>query len=195
MRIITGQFKGRKLLDPIGRTTRPITHRVKVSLFDILTPWMPDAAVADLFSGTGSMGLESLSRGARHVWFAEKDRPALDRLKRNIETIGTGERSTIWPGDILRRLPSRLETLTDKLDVIFLDPPYVMAEAWLSGEDTPDVAAGRKLLTALNAALADDGLVVLRTAARCPEPPPVGALTCQRRAVYGTMALNFLGRE
>ena len=69
MRIIAGEFRGRKLLGPETDVTRPITDRVKQSLFDILTPYLPQARVYDCFAGTGSMGLECLSRGAKHVTF------------------------------------------------------------------------------------------------------------------------------
>src|SRR3954463_10464834 len=85
MRIIAGEFRGRKLLAPEGDITRPITDRVKQSLFDILTPEIEGAKVYDLFAGTGSMGLECLSRGAKHSTFFESDRSAVTRLKKNIE--------------------------------------------------------------------------------------------------------------
>ena len=84
MRIIAGEFCGRKLLSPEGDTTRPITDRVKQSLFDIVSPYIEGAAVYDCFAGTGSMGLECLSRGAAHVTFFELDKSAGERLRRNI---------------------------------------------------------------------------------------------------------------
>ncbi|HEX2971347.1 MAG TPA: RsmD family RNA methyltransferase, partial [Tepidisphaeraceae bacterium] len=87
MRIIAGEFRGRKLLSPEGDTTRPITDRVKQSLFDILTPLLPEAVVYDCFSGTGSMGLEALSRGAAQATFFEADRSALARLRQNIDAL------------------------------------------------------------------------------------------------------------
>src|SRR5205809_4215568 len=87
MRIIAGEFRGRKLLPPEGDATRPITDRVKQSLFDILTPHIEGARVYDLFAGTGSMGLECLSRGASYATFFESDRSALERLNKNIATL------------------------------------------------------------------------------------------------------------
>src|SRR3954451_21285520 len=102
MRIIAGEFRGRKLLAPESDTTRPITDRVKQSLFDILTPMIPDAVVYDCFAGTGSMGLESLSRGAARAIFFERDRSALQRLKRNIEALGVVDRSGVVSEDIFR---------------------------------------------------------------------------------------------
>src|SRR5215212_10183115 len=106
MRIISGQHRGRKLLPPESDTTRPITDRVKQSLFDILTTWWgghscpPSFRVYDLFAGTGSMGLECLSRGAAHSAFFESDRSALDRLKKNIASLNLTPQSQIIPGDL-----------------------------------------------------------------------------------------------
>ncbi|MGH7214480.1 MAG: RsmD family RNA methyltransferase [Tepidisphaeraceae bacterium] len=103
MRIIAGEFRGRRLLAPEeAGTTRPVTDRVKQSLFDILTPSLDGAAVYDCFAGTGSMGLEALSRGARHVTFFEADRSAGARLRRNIQTLGVAKRSHIITGDLFR---------------------------------------------------------------------------------------------
>src|SRR3954463_11454418 len=88
MRIIAGEFRGRRLLPPEGDTTRPITDRAKQSLFDILAPRIEGSRVYDCFAGTGSMGLECLSRGAAAVTFFESDRSALARLRKNIDAVG-----------------------------------------------------------------------------------------------------------
>src|SRR5215218_1934949 len=100
MRIIAGEFRGRRLLPPETEATRPITDRVKQSLFDILAPLLPDARVYDCFAGTGSMGLESLSRGASHATFFETDRSAAGRLRRNIETLKVQDQSTVVTQDL-----------------------------------------------------------------------------------------------
>ena len=125
MRIIAGRHRGRKLLPPEGDVTRPITDRVKQSLFDILAPTIPDARVYDCFAGTGSMGLECLSRGAAAVTFFEADRPALVRLGSNIAAIDDEQRSRVVGGDLFRWFDAS-PTLadTDRVDLIFLDPPY-----------------------------------------------------------------------
>lgn len=193
MRIITGQFKGRRLLAPRGQGTRPITDRVKVALFDIMTPLLPDAAVADLFCGTGSLGLEALSRGSRHCWFAERDRSAVALLKRNVQAVGAAERATIWQGDVLRRLRAWLGGLPGPLDVVFLDPPYAMARKWRQIEDDPQAGrgAGDRLLKALAGALSNDGVVVFRTARSLAPARVPPSLTLDRRREYGSMALDF----
>src|SRR3954452_2704479 len=121
MRIIAGEFRGRKLLPPEGMTTRPVTDRVKQSLFDILTPLLPDARVYDCFAGTGSMGLECLSRGAASAVFFEADRSAVGRLRRNISTLGVDDRSQVVPTDLFRWFPAA-PVPTRPADLIFLDP-------------------------------------------------------------------------
>ena len=128
MRIIAGQFGGRTLLPPQGDVTRPITDRVKQSLFDILTPSIPEATVYDCFAGTGSMGLECLSRGAAHVTFFEADRPALARLNQNIMNLRVADKTRIIPGDLFKwfgRATIRPEMAGQiGADIVFLDPPY-----------------------------------------------------------------------
>ena len=123
MRIIAGEFRGRKLLPPIGDATRPITDRVKQSLFDILTPHIEGAHVYDVFAGTGSMGLESVSRGAAHATFFEADRSAQNLLKQNIAALKVESRSKIIPGDLFRWFAASPVPAT-KANIIFLDPPY-----------------------------------------------------------------------
>jgi 16S rRNA (guanine966-N2)-methyltransferase len=122
MRIIAGEFRGRNILQPASDVTRPITDRVKQSVFDILTPLLSDAIIFDLFAGTGSMGLECLSRGAKSVHFFEADRSALERLRKNINTLGLSNRSTIVAGDLFKWF-EKTETRVHA-DLLFLDPPY-----------------------------------------------------------------------
>ncbi|HEY8667483.1 MAG TPA: 16S rRNA (guanine(966)-N(2))-methyltransferase RsmD [Tepidisphaeraceae bacterium] len=122
MRIIAGEFRGRKLLPPITDSTRPVTDRVKQSVFDILTPLLEDAIVYDCFAGTGSMGLECLSRGAKRVTFFESERTAAARLKSNISTLKLDDHCKIITGDLFQWFadPRR----TDQATLLFLDPPY-----------------------------------------------------------------------
>jgi 16S rRNA (guanine966-N2)-methyltransferase len=123
MRIIAGEFRGRVILPPGSDQTRPITDRVKQSLFDILTPDLTDAVVFDLFAGTGSLGLESLSRGARHATFFESDRSAHSLLKKNIATLNLRPRSTVISGDLFAWFAGAISA-AQPADIVFLDPPY-----------------------------------------------------------------------
>jgi len=126
MRIIAGEFRGRKLLPPASDVTRPITDRAKQSLFDVLTPLLADAAVYDCFAGTGSMGLESLSRGASHATFFERDRTALQRLKQNIATLKVEDRARIISGDLFSWFDAESSSPVQEIraEIVFFDPPY-----------------------------------------------------------------------
>jgi 16S rRNA (guanine966-N2)-methyltransferase len=132
VRIIAGEFKGRQLLAPVGEATRPITDRAKQSLFDILTPIISGAEVYDIFSGTGSLGLESLSRGAKFATFFEIDRSAIARLSQNLAALQASDRARIVPGDLFRWFELSIRrpdsTKASGADLVFLDPPYRFLE-------------------------------------------------------------------
>ncbi len=185
MRIIAGQYRGRVVLPRDGSVTRPITDRVKTNLFNILQTEIPGAYVLDLFCGTGSIGLEALSRGSRHCCFAEVDREALKLLSRNIEALGAQEESTIWRGDILKQLPSWLATLSEPVDIAFVDPPYAMAQEWQWQE------AQDAIFTPLCGRLASDGVIVFRGPRSLVTPDELAGLKLDDRRDYGGMALVF----
>lgn len=129
MRIVSGKYRRRLLLTNPGDTTRPITDRAKVILFDRLQPLLETGPrVADIFAGTGTMGLEALSRGAKSVVFFEQDRDAHELLKQNVETLGAKGESVCWRTDVFRT-SFRPKGCPDFLpyDLIFFDPPYKLA--------------------------------------------------------------------
>jgi 16S rRNA (guanine966-N2)-methyltransferase len=134
MRIIAGRFRHRTLLTNPGQVTRPITDRVKESLFARLEPNLPDKRVADIFCGTGTLGFEALSRGAARVTFIEKDRKALELLRQNVAKLKTVEETLVWPADVMRCSfrPQRAEGFIP-FDVIFFDPPYKLVPAIAEG--------------------------------------------------------------
>ena len=122
MRIVAGEWRGRSLLAPAGRSTRPTSDRAREGLFSMLASRLgsfEDLQVADLFAGTGALGLEALSRGAAFCTFVEKDRDALDILKRNIDTLGAADRADIRAQSVEHAPPPRRAC-----DLILLDPPY-----------------------------------------------------------------------
>ncbi|HUU91859.1 MAG TPA: 16S rRNA (guanine(966)-N(2))-methyltransferase RsmD [Phycisphaerae bacterium] len=126
MRIIAGTHRGRKLVTPEGKTTRPMTDRVRENLFNILGPGAADgAAVLDLFCGCGALGVEALSRGAASCTFVDADRDAVSAVETNCEQLGLADRVRIERRDALRPggwigQPGRPYTL------VFVDPPYNM---------------------------------------------------------------------
>ena len=187
--ILSGQYKGRKLLPPpASAETRPITSLARKSLFGILRDRLEGASVADLYCGTGTLGLEALSNGATACCFGERDRKVLERLRRNIETLGCGDCCTVWAGDVTRGLNARLAGLERPLDVAFVDPPYAHSRRW----DWSTVE--RTLLSPLANHLSDDGVVVLRLETQVERPDVLAGLTVQRLKEYGSMAVALLGR-
>ena len=127
MRIIAGKYRRRKLQTNPGLITRPITDRAKEPLFERIERRLSGARVADVFAGTGTLGLESLSRGAASVVFVEQDRKAVELLKRNIAAIGVADQTLCWRTDAVRSSyrPRGVPEFVP-FDLIFFDPPYRM---------------------------------------------------------------------
>ena len=128
MRVIGGKFKGKKLLEPNDKETRPLKDLTKESIFNIINHSnkfsidIKKACVLDLFSGVGSFGIECLSQGARHVTFIEKYKEVLPILKNNLNNLKSEINYEIIEADILNKF--QFKSLKLRYDVIFLDPPY-----------------------------------------------------------------------
>lgn len=180
MRIIAGEHRGRKLESPVDDTTRPITDRAKQSLFDVVSPWIEGAVVADVFSGTGSMGLECLSRGAEKAFFFEADRGALAGLRRNIEALKVQGRSAVQAGDLFKLAPAVLEE--GSVDLLFLDPPYRFLT-----ERSADL---QRLAEQMARVMRAEGVLSFRhdTADRLELPP----LATVRVLTYGSMTIELM---
>jgi len=123
MRIISGTSKGRKLVTPRSQSLRPTSDRVKESMFNILQDDIVGKVVLDLFAGTGNLGIEALSRGAKKTIFVEKGRQALRLIERNLTQFGLEERSEILPKDAIRAI-GILKQRGESFDLILMDPPY-----------------------------------------------------------------------
>jgi len=121
MRIVAGEWGGRRIQAPPGRGTRPTTDRVRESWMSIVSDHLDGARVLDLFAGSGALGLEALSRGAEHATFVEQDAKALAALKANVDALGAAGRATIIKGDAVK-FAGGLEA--GSFDVAFADPPY-----------------------------------------------------------------------
>ena len=128
MRIIGGKFKGKKILQPKNKQTRPLKDLTKESIFNILNHSnkfkisVENSIVLDLFSGVGSFGLECLSRGARHVTFVENYSGVLSILKNNLNNLNISEKYEIIEEDLMSNFP--IKKIRQKFNIIFLDPPY-----------------------------------------------------------------------
>lgn len=122
MRVISGEWRGRKLLAPKGDATRPTADRTRETLFSMLTSRLGSfegLVVADLFAGSGALGIEALSRGAATCLFAEQDRDALDVLRSNLSSLGATTRADVRAGSVLGLGPA-----PRAYDLLMLDPPY-----------------------------------------------------------------------
>ena len=122
MRIIAGDWRGRKLVAPPGDLTRPTADRTRETLFNMLASRVGSfdgLSVVDLFAGSGALGLEALSRGAASCLFVEQDARAVEAIRKNIETLDARARSVVQQGSVLSLSPAKAAH-----DVIFLDPPY-----------------------------------------------------------------------
>jgi len=190
MRIIAGKYRRRTLLTNPGETTRPITDRVKVILFDRIEGYLPDAHVADIFAGTGTMGLEALSRGASTVVFYEQDRRAHELLQQNVAKLHVEEETVCWRVDVLRTSfrPKGVENFLP-YNVIFFDPPYRM---------TPSIKPGSPLFKSLvrlaNPEIsAEDALLILRCERRAEFSLPE-AWRLDQSIIENRMALHFFRR-
>lgn len=178
------------MLSPKTRVSRPITDRVKESLFSVLYKYdLPEGAiVADLFCGVGSLGLEALSRGAEFVVFVERDRNIIAILKKNIENAGFVKDSTVIRTDAFR-----IGTMADiggrKYDLVFVDPPYTSSMNVQPGSLLVD------LLDVLGDWITGDGIIVVRTALDVSLPEQYNRLQVAERRQWGTMAVTILRGE
>ena len=123
MRIISGTSRGRRLVTPKSQAIRPTSDRVKESIFNILGDEVEGKVVLDLFAGTGNLGIEALSRGARKALFVEKGRQALRLIQKNLSQFGMKGRSEILPKDVSRAI-GILKQRGESFDLILMDPPY-----------------------------------------------------------------------
>jgi 16S rRNA (guanine966-N2)-methyltransferase len=168
IRVIAGSLKGRRLQSPDWDGLRPTSDALRETLFNVLAPRIAGARVLDGYAGTGAVGIEAFSRGARQVAFVDRDPRARRLIARNVEHCG------IPSGCVIIR--SGFDRL-DQFDIVVLDPPY---------DDQPEQA----ILGAAHL-VASSGMLVLEHARRRPGPDAVRSLTCTRRIVAGDSALSF----
>ena len=121
MRIVAGEWGGRRIQAPPGRGTRPTTDRVREAWMSNVAPYLPGALVLDLFAGSGALGLEALSRGAEHATFVEADAKAVGALKKTLEALGGAGRASVFKTDALKYAAALDEVA---FDIAFADPPY-----------------------------------------------------------------------
>ena len=178
VRVISGSARGLKLAAPEGLDTRPTTDRVKESVFNIISRYMPVGSVLDFFAGSGALGIEALSRACSRAVFVENNPAALGIIKRNTEAARVAERSEIVRGDAAAYLAGGFE----RFDIIFLDPPY---STGLLSRALADIHKYRRL--------SDGGIIVAETDFGGEEPNDENFETV-KKAKYGKTLVFVLRR-
>jgi len=177
LRVIAGTARGRKLRLVPGDTTRPIMDRVKEALFSILGRFVIDAEVLDLFAGTGSVGIEALSRGARHCTFQDLERRAIDTINANVDMCGFTAKSTVRRADAF----STLRGSSTAYDLIYIAPPQYKA-MWLTAlkaiDDAPDW-------------IKPDGVIILQIDPEERQDVALKHFSAYDERVYGSTLLWF----
>lgn len=174
MRVIGGEFRSRRLKSLPGLNTRPTPDRLRETLFDVLAPRIADCVFLDLYAGTGAVGIEALSRGARRAIFVEKNRAAAEVIRENLAALKLETRAEVFTGKAATVL-ERVRT-----DIAFLDPPYEMSAEY---ETT---------MNALDRSEAP--LVIVQHSARFAPPESYGCLQRYRVINQGDNRLGFYQR-
>ncbi len=173
MRVITGTARGRKLVTLEGEDVRPTTDRVKESIFNIIQFDLEGAYVLDLFAGSGQLGIEALSRGAKHCTFVDSSAKSIDVVKQNLKTVGFEKMASVFCGDSKMYI-----TLSrDKFDIALLDPPY---NKQILDSVLPVVAEK----------MADYGVIICESALNESLPQAAGEFSLYREYKYGKIKLT-----
>jgi 16S rRNA (guanine966-N2)-methyltransferase len=180
MRVIAGKFRSRTLRSLKGQLLRPTSDRLRETLFNILGPAVGGSTFVDLFAGTGAVGIEAISRGARHAVFVEEHAPAAALIRRNLESLGIGAEAEIL-GMAVERGIERLETRRVHAQFIFLDPPYAADGEY---EDALEALGESPLV-------APEGRVIVEHLRKRELPERVGELELARVVEQGDAALSF----
>ena len=180
MRVIAGKYRSRTLRSLKGQKLRPTSDRLRETLFNILGPTIEDATFVDLFAGTGAVGVEALSRGARHVIFVEQHPPAAALIRRNLESLGIPAGAEVLSMDVLRGI-EQLETRRVHAQFIFLDPPYAANKEYESALE----ALGESPI------VAPEARVIVEHLRKREMPDRAGELELARVVEQGDAALSF----
>jgi 16S rRNA (guanine966-N2)-methyltransferase len=185
MRVIAGTYRSRLLSAPRGMRTRPTSDRLRETLFNILSPRLDGCRFVDLYAGTGAVGIEALSRGAEHVWFAENAESALASLRRNLAALKISRGFTLEDRGVGAML-QRLDKLPQPVDLVFLDPPYEAEDEYAGTLNFLGSVRSRTVL-------APDALVIAEHRSKVRLATHYGALEHTRLVKQGDAALSFFG--
>ena len=180
MRIITGEYRGRRLESPAGYDVRPTSDKVKEAVFNIIMNEVWDATCVDLFAGTGNLGLEALSRGAKKCYFGDNSRESINLIKNNVKMCRAEDKSVIIAGDYSKIL----SRINEKVNIFFLDPPYKdgLYENCLEIIDSLDL-------------LSEEGIIVAEHGVRDYVPETVGSLEIIKERKYGKIMVTIYAKK
>lgn len=179
MRVISGEFRGRKLDKLEGMDIRPTSDRVKESLFNMLGVRLIDCSFLDLFAGTGGIGIEAFSRGATEVVFIDESSNSIKVLKGNLEKLKILDSVKVYNTDYINAI-SHLAADSKSFDIIFIDPPYMKGF-----EKNALIHISEKKL------LKEDGIIVVEHDLKDSMPEQTGSLNLHRQKKYGNTMLSF----
>ena len=184
MRVIAGKFRSRLLKSLKGPALRPTSDRLRETLFNVLADRIPDSRFLDAFAGTGAVGIEALSRGARDVTFIENHVPAVTLIRRNLHSLEIRSHALVLALDALRglrKIAANPSEIVSPIDIVFLDPPYSAAQDY------------RRVLEFLGTApfLADGSLVIAEHRSSVELPASFGRLSRFRLLRQGDATLSF----
>lgn len=183
MRVIAGTYRSRQLLAPRGLQTRPTSDRLRERLFDILSPRVSGCRFVDLYAGTGAVGIEALSRGATHVWFAENAEPALAAIRQNLAALKIDRGFTVEDRGVGAML-QRLGKISQLVDLVYIDPPYEAEAEYAGTLNFLGSTRGR-------GTLAPDAIVIAEHSSKAKLAGRYGALEHTRLLKQGDAALSF----
>ena len=186
MRVIAGTYRSRLLSAPRGMSTRPTSDRLRETLFNVLAPRLEGSRFVDLYAGTGAVGIEALSRGAAHVWFAEDAKPAVVVLRQNLAALKITRDFTVEDRGVVALL-KRIGALEQPVDLVFLDPPYEAEEEYSKTLNFLGQRGG--------SVLAPHALVIAEHDSKNKLAERYGALLQTRLLKQGDAALSFFALE
>ena len=175
MQIITGKYKGRKLYSTPKETTKPTLARVKESLFCVIEGEIENRVVLDLFAGSGALGIECVSRGAKKVYFCDIDKEALSYLNKNLKNIT--EEYSVFQGDYI----DAISNINEGIDLVLLDPPFAS-----------DYGEKAIYLLTSNNKLNDGALIVFEHSAKKCLPSALKNCIIEKQKNYGSVSVSFI---
>jgi 16S rRNA (guanine966-N2)-methyltransferase len=179
LRIIGGSLRGRVLKAPKGTATRPTTDRVRESIFNIIAPFIQGAYFLDLFAGSGAIGIEALSRGAKKVVFVEKSKRTASGIRANVQMFGLEDRAEVLVGDVWSHVPKLMD-----FDLVFADPPF-------------DCGFVGPLLDLVETSgiLKDQGFCIIEHSLKESPPQALSGLSLIRQRRYGSIEVSVFRKE